>query len=124
MNCGNELSTFGAVNYCPKCGHPIRMENKITKHTGEGRSIPQGQEGISPRAAGENRGKVGDVKAEEKKEEMSLGFAIFVVAIIIFFVAVFARWIWERYVTDQMFDKGCSAMGYNMWGFVDEWDCP
>ena len=59
-----------------------------------------------------------------KKEEIGLGFAIFFVALIIFFASVFAYWIWQRYVTDQMFDKGCLAEGYDMWGFVDEWDCP
>ena len=60
----------------------------------------------------------------EKKEEMSTGFAIFVVALIIFFVAVFAYWICQRYVMEEMFDKGCLATSYDMWGFVDEWDCP
>ena len=45
------------------------------------------------------------------KEEIGTGFAIFVVAPIIFFAAVFTYWIWHRYVTDQMFDKGCLAAG-------------
>jgi hypothetical protein len=60
----------------------------------------------------------------EKKEEMSIGFAIFIVALIIFLVAVFTYWIWQRYVMEQMFDKDCLAVRYDMWGFVKEWDCP
>jgi hypothetical protein len=54
----------------------------------------------------------------EKKEEVSTGLAIFVVALIIFFAAVFAYWIWQRYITEENFDTGCLATSYDMWGFV------
>jgi hypothetical protein len=59
-----------------------------------------------------------------ENKEIGTGFAIFIVGLIIFFVAVFAYWIWQRYVTAEMFDKGCLATSFDMWGFVDEWDCP
>ena len=60
---------------------------------------------------------------KRKKEETSTASAIFFVVLIIFFVAVFAYWLWQRYVMEEMFDKGCLATSYDMWGFVDKWDC-
>jgi uncharacterized membrane protein YvbJ len=114
VNCGHELPT--SVNYCPNCGQPIRKE-KGAKYTSED------QVGISQKGVGENSGD-SHKKVEKKKEEMSTGFVIAILIIIIFFASVFAYWIWQRYITNEMFDKGCSATGYDMWGFVDEWDCP
>ena len=39
----------------------------------------------------------------KENKEIGTGFAIFIVGLIIFFVAVFAYWIWQRYVTAEMF---------------------
>jgi hypothetical protein len=65
---------------------------------------------------------------EEKKNEKEKGpgtvASIIILAIILFFVGVFVWYFWEKAITQQMFDRDCVPMGWNVWGFVDEWKCP
>lgn len=131
MNCSNELPSSYTVNYCPNCGHPIKEENRNDKYTSDGKRVIRDRQTTSSNTT-ESPSKVFNIGhpkdssnhvAEKKKEETSTASAIFFVVLIIFFVAVFAYWLWQRYVMEEMFDKGCLATSYDVWGFVDKWDC-
>jgi hypothetical protein len=61
---------------------------------------------------------------EKETKGISTGFAIAIVALIIFFIAVFVYYFWEKANMQRMFDMDCRAVGFNMWGLVDEWECP
>jgi hypothetical protein len=66
----------------------------------------------------------GEKKNEEEKEWMSTAAAITIVVIILFFVAVFVWYFWALANQEQMFDRDCLARSFDMWGLVDDWDCP
>jgi hypothetical protein len=143
MNCGNEMLSLYTINYCPNCGQPIKKENRIAKHTIDGKPVNQSkdQESISTKTT-DSTSKVSDsgtpkakeiarplnynIKFTTKPSSSGKGKAIGILIVIIIIVAVIAAvWFYQKNLQiDKLLKLGCTPEAWSSSGRVTGWSCP